>query len=418
MKKMFYVLVCLVVSYLLLDNIVADKSVINNNYDIYRKEHSINIDETITKNSINNHYIYDYKINIDENIFDISVLNKFDAAENIVNINFFEDENYECIFIEFKENKDLTDIVCKDEKNIYYDYSSLTNISSKLEKAVNELEEYDYKNYIDNIDVTTNYSLLNVYESNQLKDLVFSITDYKGLYIIDEEVENIKLFDKDIYNQKLSIYIDKYYFVADYNDQYDYKKFYLIDLENGNKYEIMAEENLSKNSYIVGSYENSIYIVDMDNKKQFEVNISKKTMKIVGDKENGMLYYNGKTIENVPSTRFTIEEVYFIEEDIKFKNYNFITKIDFGENKSFAYYYKENENKYDVYKIINNKHIKYLFSIDNLDYIDTFTASGNYLVWQEDSYIKYYSDATTIRTIIKSNELTFNEDIIFSVYNK
>lgn len=58
------------------------------------------------------------------------------------------------------------------------------------------------------------------------------MSNYKGFYDLKNK-KNVQLFKKDIYNQTLNYFLDKYYIVADYNQTYEFDKLIIVDMTTG-----------------------------------------------------------------------------------------------------------------------------------------------------------------------------------------
>src|SRR5699024_9122246 len=78
------------------------------------------------------------------------------------------------------------------------------------------------------------------------------MSHYRGLYIIDQDgsVENITLFSSDHYDQVLHTFLDGYYFVANYNESYDFQEIYLVNLKTAKVDTITMPVRISFDSYI------------------------------------------------------------------------------------------------------------------------------------------------------------------------
>ena len=87
--------------------------------------------------------------------------------------------------------------------------------------------------------------------------------------MIDNEnkIKTIELFDEDNYETNVKTIVDENYVIANYNQKYDFNEFYLIDVTNGKKDELIVNYDINFDSYVNGVYENSFFI--FDNEEQF-----------------------------------------------------------------------------------------------------------------------------------------------------
>ena len=124
-------------------------------------------------------------------------------------------------------------MMCIDNENLIY-YSTIKGKDNALDLYMNNLSGYNTTQFIDKGNYGQSSNLL-VYNDNFIDDQYISITNYRGLYETSKNfnstVHSFTLFDKDIYNQKLGVFVDKYYIVADYNNNYNFNEFIIIDLE-------------------------------------------------------------------------------------------------------------------------------------------------------------------------------------------
>ena len=265
----------------------------------YSKKYTLNefkIEESYSKKDKyykfiiqNNNITYSYLIN--SNYYNKrKLINKIEVKNN-------EDEK--CLEI----SSDYLDfyILCNNEDDVY------TYNLSKVEG----LSKYEDINYIDE-----SYKDINIYYLNNKKYLLYN---YKGFYLIYNKKE-IPLFDKDIYNLELVYYLNNYVLVPNYNDNYYFDKFYLINMNNGKVEEIKLKSKISFNSVFLGDYKNNIYFLDKKEEKEYIISIKKKKVE---------------------------ETDFYILENNKLVKKNFLSIV----NNSLVF----NKDKLYNYEIINNK---------------------------------------------------------------
>lgn len=105
------------------------------------------------------------------------------------------------------------------------------------------------------------------------KDYNYLIWNYNGFYHINaSKKEKIKIFDKEYYTINLIGYTKNYLVIADYNSNYTFNRFYVVDIKNGNLKKYNLKNNIYFDSYFIGYEKNKIYIVDSKEQAMYEFN--------------------------------------------------------------------------------------------------------------------------------------------------
>lgn len=356
---------------------------------------------------------YQFEVKAQNHTFNFQIFHDFNKQVNIISdIAYYQSDNYECILPFFKDEV-LMDIMCYKDENLTY-YYNLKGEDENLDKFVGNLKEYKIFNFIDNA-LVKEVEGINVYKDNLLKDHYIELTSYNGLYNISSNfnslVYRISLYNKDIYNQKIGIFHNQYYLSADYNQNYEFTKFNLVDFVNLKVDTIDSNYAISTDSYMQGVVDGKVYLYDKDKAKQYEISIDKKTITQL----NGPIkYYNNGVWETM-----TVEQA---KQEVKFQYTNKVQAHNIerqdiiGHDFGYTYIYKKNSDKYDVYRSnIGNSDEIYLFSTDNIDniyYID------NYVYFVDKNVIKVYHDSFGVKKLINYQELEFNKNIKFHIYIK
>ena len=193
------------------------------------------------------------------------------------------------------------------------------------DKLKDELQDY-YKEQSEKKEKIDNYIIYN-------NEKMF-IWNYKGFnYINDNQITKINLFKKDIYDIPLATKINEYILLPDYEQNYNFNKFYIINTKNLEIEEWEINYDISFNSYINGINYKSIYLTDIKNEKQYEIVPHKKRMRVVGNKyKDGIQYIHGKE-EKVPMSELINKKINFIS------NNPYVYKV---ENKELYLNYSEN----------------------------------------------------------------------------
>lgn len=416
MKKLFIMLLILFTLYLGIQfafNFFSPGD--SNSYTIEEGNKEFEVYEKSYFASNNNNY--SYSIKTDKTTFNFQIDENFNKENQILkSIKYFNDTKYECILPIFKGNKVVIDVVCYDGNKTTY-YYNIKGKNKNLDKFVLDIEEYKLTKFTD-ITKSQKIENIDIYKENLVKDHYLALTNYKGVYNISSNfnaiVYNITLFYKDIYNPKISAFINNYYITADYDNEYNFRKFNIIDLVRLDTNTVTTNYKISFDSYIQGIVDNKMYIYDFDNKTQYEIDVEKET--VVPYTGNSLKYYDKGTWTTMTTAdankglKFKYEEV-----DMTDDKYSRIDKI--GEDVGYYYLYKKNGKVYDVYSmdIQNKDSLKYVFSttsIDNISYAD------EYVYFINNNKVQLFSHEFGIKNIVEYKELQFNKNLNMHVYSK
>lgn len=386
----------------------------NYSYEITKDGLTIGIDETSTfrvNNSFDNYY-FDIHVNNTNFLFQINHdFNKL--TQVITDVEYFKNDNYECILPIFKGNLVITDVLCYNGNEYTY-YYNLVGIDNDLDRFVKGIKLYDITKWQDNA-TSNNIENIDIYKDNLIKNHYIGFTNYKGIYNIsanfNSTVYNIGLYNSDVRNQKIGIFVDNYYISADYNEEYEFNKFNVVDLVELKTSTFASNTKISMDSYIEGVADGYIYLYDKDSEKQYKININKKD--ITEPSSTIKQYNNGEWSDITPAVANT--ELKFVTKvnDYQDDKYDRIDKV--GDKVGYYYLYQMVNNKYNVYRmnIQDKKTITYLFTtntIQNICYAD------DYVYFISDADIKVYNDEFGVKKIASYNELEFNQNINFNVY--
>ena len=412
MKKLFMMLVVLFLLYLGLQLLFFWSSKEQNNtYQIEVNNMVFDIVEKADFTSIDN---YSYNISIEDLVFDFQIFYDYNKMPKVLNdIKYFNNDKNTCILPIFEKDLILTDVICLDNDKLVY-YQNIKGDNKELDDYVLNLVEYDQSQFIQS-KTTSKIANIDVYKDNLIKDHYIGITNYRGLYDIsdnfDSDVHNIRLYEEDIYEQKLGIFVDSYYISVDYNKDYEFNEFNIFDLVSLDTSTIVSDNAISFDSYIQGVVDGKVYLYDKDNKIQYEINVYEKS--VVKYSSDDINYYNNGKWTTMSVSQAN-DEVKFINEDVTYKN-NKYERID--QYQGYYYVYEKNGNKYDVYKmnVDNEDNLLYLFSTDMIDkvvYVD------GYVYYINGDKVEVYHNSFGTKTLIKYRELEFNKNHLFNVYTK
>ena len=315
-----------------------------------------------------------------------------------------------CIYPVIKKSNN-TNIICSKNNNSY----AYTYYKNELSDFVIDLQNKGYSNnsWQEASNYQTKLDTLKIYDKNINDNTYIYIYKYNGFYTINNKSsDRIKLFKNDNYNNTLGIQLNKYYIVPNYDQKYDYKDFYIINMTNNKVKTKTYKKEISKDSYINGIIDNEIYIFDKDELKQYKIYKNGKKIKEVGNKNDGVLYYD---------LEFKTKDVYtFRDEEITFKTFkDYISKVEqntslkYIKNNDDTYYYQTKNNNVYYYNT-NNKQKVLLFNKKISDFIlidDTI-----YFISEDTLYSYNINEGS--KKLVTYSELEFNYKNRIAIYTE
>ena len=367
-----------------------------------RKSYKIKSDKKVFIVSENkNNTKYYIEIKYTDKVYPLNINYNSKKNKLIKKIYYYEDNTYECV-LPILSNNSYIDMMCYKD-NIIYNYSSINGVDKKLDKFVKSLDIYDINKYNDNkketsvIDETKFYNII---------DKNTYITNYRGIIYRNNKIE---LFNNDVYNKPLSTFVSNYYIVANYNsdNKYEFNEFYIVNLDTYEVSTLKYKDTISFDSYIQGIVDNKVYIYDVDNENQYEIDIDSKKISLISSSR--VKYYNYGKWESISKSKAN-NILYF-----NFESLDNIFDCDFVYETIDSYYLiKKNDNYYDLYLVYkNNKNLtKYLTTIEN----NNINIGDNYIYYVYKDKIYYYSEETNKKLLLSYSELEYNDDIKFYIY--
>lgn len=113
-----------------------------------------------------------------------------------------------------------------------------------------------------------------------------------------------------IYSIPLSAKVGNNILIADYSNKYKFNKFYVVQNKNNKVKEINTEDELSFESYIIGTYKNKAYFMDKKNKEQYEINTKRLSINDISRNNKGKVLTNGEW-EEVSINKLSSKEYKF-----------------------------------------------------------------------------------------------------------
>lgn len=384
------------------------------NYSIEEGMHKYDVHEEYIRNNkqLSSHYYIE--IDFDEIKFNFRISDDFDKRSYIVDtIYSFKNDQYICILPIFIDGSIQSEILCQKE-NIIYPYRSLQNESLELDKFASSMENYGYS-------MNISEKVISKYGVDILKDnLVFLhkivIPSYNGVYIINrgekEFISSVELFNDDIYTQQIQGVISNYYIVADYDSSYSFHEFKLVDLNTKKVSSIVSNNAISMNSYVQGVVDDCLYIIDRSNRKQYKIDISSKSISVVGNLKKGVLYYNGNDFETKSIYDALNNDLLFSLSFYQSSKYDYVYKSD-----GIYYSYLKTNDGYDVYVSYEENSSLYTYgfsvpSIDKIQYVE------EYVYYIDNGILYCYHPKNGVIQVLTYKELFYNSKLNFWVYKK
>ena len=364
------------------------------------------IKETLDTKNNNNYY---FELTHEKFKINFQINKNYNKDEKIIKkIEYKNIDGYQCLLPIFKNDNLLTDAMCLKNNEITYAHN-LNN--QKINNYLKSLEKYGYdkNNYKDNASAIKLSNTQTIYKDNFLENHYIAMETYKGLNLFNGNENTIKIFDNDVYTKPISYFTDKYYIVADYTQNYNFKIFHVINIINGKQIDIRSYDDISFDSYIEGAVGTDVYLFDKENAKQYKISIKDESVVEFNDKNN-LQTYNGKWEDMTLSDAINgqLFNNYYTND---IKGYDKVDKVG-----NYYYMYKKENDYYKVYRAdIQNKKIKtYLFNTTN---INSVIYLDDAIYYQNKNTFYYYNNQGE-RKVITNTELEFNNDLNFGVYKK
>ena len=266
-------------------------------YELIYNINSYNIKESYSKKD----KAYYLNIYDDSTNYSFFLKRKYSKKRKLLeNIDIYTDDEKTCVKPIVKN--ETFQYVCNKD-NDYFMYLSNSLIESDKEK-------------IDSIDVYN-------------KDFTYYIFDGYGVKNVVTK-KKIHFFNNEHYENALSYNGDNFILFANYDDERVFNKFYLIDKESEDYFEIVNENyEISYDSYFLGMVKNKVYLFDKKNMKEYSIDIKKRVIKLISKGDKGLFYDLGfdeillsklKYETNLFNTGFLVD--YEINNSTLYKKYN------------------------------------------------------------------------------------------------
>lgn len=394
----------LMVIILLILIIIFVRHIIKTNHKVEYKISNYKIIENFK--IINKKHQYTIRISNKDKVYTYILNKNINKQKQIIkDMKTYKSKNISCIIPIYKNKKLENNIYCLNGKEQVSNYSLQNNKDYKniLKKA----NKYNIQS-ISNSNKTSKYKKINIYKDNISEKDIYTIWDYKGIYIIKNNNYQYKsILSNDIYDNVMSIIVNKYYVIFDNRSVNGIEKIYYYDLAKDKLKEFTSQEKISKTSYVNGIYNNEIYVTDTKEKKQFKINVKKEKVEEISTNNEYFLYRNNKkTI--LDKTSFFKKNQYFTNYKVENKK---IESQDIKEDLNY-YYYRKNNKFYSQIKG-NKYNSEYLFELSD---IDEWQVIDENIILISDGILYKYSEREGLNKIVESNELKYNYENIYNYW--
>ena len=319
---------------------------------------------------------YYFQIKYNSLDYELLINRKYSGEKLITNITKYSEKEELCLVLELTIGNPT--LVCsKDNKLINWNLIS-DNLKDKIPSEL--IKEYSENSYTEK-DITI---------FNNIDSKIY-IWNYKGFDIIENgKLKTLNIFDGDVYDTNLIAKVNNYIIIPNYNQKYNFNKIIILNTKTDEIEEWELNYEISYDSYVMGSYENSIYLVDIKNKIQYELVPHKQKARIIATKNSQGLVYKkewqkmtvNKMINNKETFTFNIIYNYQIASKKLYLSYinspntiqvtnNQVDKI-VAINDNEVYYLSQNKlfyfNIYDGEKLLAQKE-EWLFNNENKIFI-------------------------------------------------
>ena len=383
-------------------------------YRILIKEHEVSY--TIDKYSIKEHFYinknhyYDLIITKDKENYTYTLDKNFSKEKRIIkSIKTFKSNNLVCIVPTYKKNIELNVYCNLDNQEVSIDYllKTYNNDFKIIKKKIKKYKIY----YPSTSTVYTKYKKNTVFKENILDNDNYYIWNYKGILVLNnKELKYKKILDYDLYDNIMVTTIDRYYILFENTNVNGIENIYYYDSRTNKLNTFKLKEKLDKDSYINGVVDNLIYVTDRKNKKEYKINIPRKSITQVDDSINYIVFKNKKK-EIMSKSDFFMNDQYF--DNVNIKDNKVTDSLELKKEGNYYYYYKNNK----IYKVLdtNKKYSKLLLELDD---IKEWKVYNDKIIIMSGNTIYEYTEKEGLRKIVKSNELKYNYKNIYKIGKK
>lgn len=364
-QKLFLIIsLIIIVIYIIILNIPK-------NYQIDYIINKVKIKEKYNKKQNQYEFIFTYQ----NQEYPLIIEDKYEIKQkHITNIEIKEDKQDTCLNITYKEK-------------IYYICSDINGL--KDYRLINQqLYEATYPTQEEN-NLEETYETIEIYDKNN----IYLIWNYNGYISLNNKNTKIKLFQNEKYTSTNTYQTQNYLIIPNYDTEYYFQKIYIHDIDTNKTKIIQFDYEISYNILYLGTYKNKVYILDLKNKNEYELNFKKSTIKLINEKNNNGLYYNGEKLVTIKVDTLVKNAEKFPE---KINKYNYILQDN------------------TLYQEINGYQVK----VSNHQITSIITQINDTIYYLVDHTIYSYNYNQGEKKLLKNREWKFNYINQIFIFNK
>ena len=270
------------------------------NYTKKYEKNNVLIEESYNKTSKHYYFAFTYK----DVTLDYLIKSKYKKHQELIKKIKVQTDNKEstnfCLII--TSDFDIAPLCSKEKEPVSY----------KLME--NPLKSILPKKYFPKDTLIKNYNDIEIYNDK----FTYLLWNYNGFYYLNsKEQKKIDIFAKEFYTIKDIGYTKDYLVLPDYDSNYTFNRFYVLDFKFGSlkKYNLPTE--IYFDSYFPGFLKNKLYLIDKKERKMYEFNAKNGKLEKLKSK-----LYHKDTWENVNIKSLINKEQYFTYDTL----YNYTLK--------------------------------------------------------------------------------------------
>lgn len=406
MRKAFLIVLLLFIALMFYQLVIVFFTMTHTiDYSLSKKEGLFRVREKYKKGDKEGYYFL--KVEQDKKKFFFDIDNTFNKRKKIIkDIAVYDEDGVMCISPIYVKEVKNNYIYCNYE-NKQYSYEALKN-KIDIEK-LKSLAKFNASLYKSNLNKPIEKNGVLYYVQNAKRDEHISLYRYKFIEMYNEvSINRFTFSDKDIYNNKMGLFVDKYFLMPVYTETNTIKGYHITDFAMNRRSYFLFDDYLSLNSYMQGTVKGRVYIVDKTNKTQYMINPKKDSYEIIGSPAIDAQIFDGEKFKTTNIQSLINDEIVFPKEKV---NTNEEYVESFYDERAI-YLYKKNGDFIKIYKDSPEEKI-HLFNNPQAKAIVVSKGSIYFII--EDLLYRY--DEFGLKPLIKYNELKFNLSNIYGAYN-
>lgn len=310
---------------------------------------------------------YYFQIKYNSLDYELLINRKYSGEKLITNITKYSEKEELCLVLELTIGNST--LVCsKDNKLINWNLIS-DNLKDKIPSEL--IKEYSENSYTEK-DITI---------FNNIDSKIY-IWNYKGFDIIENgKLKTLNIFDDDVYDTNLIAKVNNYIIIPNYNQKYNFNKIIILNTKTDEIEEWELNYEISYDSYVMGSYENSIYLVDTKNKIQYELVPHKQKARIIATKNSQGLVYKKEWQKMTVNKMVNNKERFIFNNIYNYQISNHILHLSYINSPNTI---QVTNNQVDKIVAINDNEVYYL-SQNKLFYFNIY--DGEKLLAQKEEWL-------------------------------